>query len=117
MIWFDAYSYPEDVIVHNKASLLWVDALSTHQRDWPEYQFPAPLQCVVQKWLRELHDLHINIRGFLKDGTVHWEFTIQELQNFLIIIQGGSEGMYEDCLEQALHRCLEIVKDKQNKEK
>lgn len=71
-----------------------------------------PQQYLLQKWLRELHDLHIIINCYLKDGTSHFDYIIQELQTFKQIVHAGDSGSYEETLEYAINRCLLIVKDK-----
>src|SRR5688500_681910 len=60
-IWYDSYHYPEGMI-HNKAKLFWKDTLHFTYEQFPEYQFPAPTQELVNKWLRDIHKIFINIQ-------------------------------------------------------
>lgn len=112
-IWYDPYQYPQSDIPHFKAKLLWKDALNIDQKHWSKYQFPAPLQCVVQKYLREICNLHIDIHSGISHGAIEFCYIIRDLQTMLFIVHGTDEITYEIALEKALIKCLEIVKDKQ----
>ena len=72
----------------------------------------APTQQLLVQWLRDLHDLHIIINCFERLKTTHFDYLIQELQTFNLIINAGESDNYEETLEQAINKCLLIVKDK-----
>ncbi len=38
--------------------------------------YPAPTQSLLQKWLREKHDTHIEISLVDNSRTYHWEYTV-----------------------------------------
>lgn len=117
-----SYNYETEKVwegkIDNKFKLLWKDVIDDQLlKDFEEYYFPAPEQWEVQKWLRNLHDLHIVIHAIPNEKTLYYEAIIQNLQNKVMLIHLGCEGVYEDLLMLAIGRCLEIVKDKQDKTK
>lgn len=73
----------------------------------------APTQAVVQKWLREEHDIHISIELYDKrnhENVVGWFFDIQEISNLKLLSTIDVVYLtYEDALEQGLRKGLELI--------
>lgn len=111
-VWLDSYSYPEGMS-HIKAKLLWKDALDATQKVFPEYQFPAPTQELLRKWLRDIHDRHIYIiRASDKEG-LGYSVSVKSAFNV-------SDYMfecfrtYEEALEIGLLNILRELKENKN---
>jgi hypothetical protein len=82
--------------------------------------FLAPEQDLLCKWLREIHNLHINISH--KPFNQQYSYSITSNYNYnnngiVIPYTYNNIQNYEDCVELAIKKCLEIVKDKQDKNK
>ena len=72
--------------------------------------FKAPTQSLLQKWLREVHDIHIVVYIFKPEDknkyccdivSDKFEENLEDDQNF---------DTYEEALEQALYQALELIK-------
>jgi len=67
----------------------------------------APTQSLLQKWLREKHNIQITIlRGF-DGGSKNW-FYIGEI-GLVIANKRVSLGTYEEALEEALLESLKLI--------
>jgi len=73
--------------------------------DEPDKRFSAPTQCLLQKWLREKHNTHIDI----------WYNVLTE--KYRIEFISGSEPLedrelktYEEALEEGLYKALKLIK-------
>ena len=81
--------------------------------------YHAPTQSLLQKWLRDVHNLMINIELFF-NGAVEFAYNIYDLYDEKLIKQsfqgaGGSyEGTwydYEQALEAGLLEALKLIED------
>jgi len=68
---------------------------------------PATTQSLLQKWLRDIHKLHIRITCNLGD----WYFEIDSIPGFISIkSQGEQEYLsYEEALEAGLKAALNLI--------
>jgi len=65
--------------------------------------YPAPTQSLLQKWLREVHNIHVVIVGsptyspcVMLNGTNYW--------------RQDDELLYEEALEKGLQEALKLIK-------
>ena len=69
--------------------------------------YAAPTQAMAMKWLREVHNLHIDIDPSEGD----WNPTVLELENWSCVVKFGDEipiqDSYEEACEAAIKYCLE----------
>jgi hypothetical protein len=76
------------------------------------FQCTAPTQAYLQKWLREVHKLHINIHPHYDNFGEHtgWDLTsiTPLLEGRNTIIQAMFE-MYEEALEMGLQEALKLI--------
>lgn len=69
-----------------------------------EIDEPAPTQSLLQKWLREVHNIHIEIRKEWEDGIyLGFEYLIEEEDGNT---QGLTYKTYEEALEVGLYQAL-----------
>lgn len=72
---------------------------------------PAPTQSLLQKWLREEHNLHIsvNLMVFVKDYQ-KWDVYICPIKtNASVIWECESNKSYEEALELGLQEALKLI--------
>lgn len=95
------------------------DLNSPEARDWNNpnesgfyYKVSLPFQSQLQKWLREVHDIHIVIIPTPED---HWTFKLIDLGVEDIErppyskVEAEDFNSYESCLEEALQKCLTTI--------
>lgn len=71
----------------------------------------APTQSLLQKWLREKHEIHINICTYYFTDIEKYEYEIEDIiYNGNILIYSESQGKYEDVLEFGLQEALKLIK-------
>ena len=70
--------------------------------------YPAPTQSLLQKWLREKHDIHIINRYIHDEGKNKYEFTVYDNVNKGWGIAEVYET-YEEGLEDKLMEALKII--------
>lgn len=70
-----------------------------------QYIYPAPTQALAMRWLREVHNLHIDID--VSEGD--WNPCVIELENWSVVSEYDTENTqdtYENAVEYALKYCL-----------
>lgn len=72
-----------------------------------ENLFNAPSQSILQKWLRDVHNLHIDV-CFL-DHVFGYFFKITDMKTNTETEAMGRFKIYEDALEEALQKTLELL--------
>ena len=69
--------------------------------------YPAPTQQMAMRWLREVHNLHVDVDP--SEG--NWNPTILELENWSSVVEDETGlsiyDSYEEAVEAALKYCLE----------
>lgn len=75
----------------------------------------APTQSLLQKWLREVHGIHITILGFVNGS--YWYFKIYNLNKIIIDIDFDIPvpkigETYEEVLENGLQEALKLITNK-----
>lgn len=81
---------------------------------------PAPTQSLLQKWLREEHNIHIKVDDFIDDETgIEWDYEIviigtdlDERGNYIPLISYDIERKfktYEEALELGLEEALNLI--------
>lgn len=73
--------------------------------------YPAPTQSLLQKWIRERHNIHIDI--FIQDEAPYTNFyyRIMEIgQYFVISYYNDISATYEEALEKGLQHALKQIK-------
>lgn len=83
----------------------------------------APTQSLLQKWLREIHNIHIKVDDFLDDKTgIEWDYEIviigtdlDEKGNYKALIPYSIDDLnrnfktYEQALEKGLQEALKLI--------
>lgn len=88
-------------------------------RNW-KHLYSAPTQSLLQKWLREVHNIHIGIVLVVKTLGAHefavqkllWRFEIVAINNKYDSRDMSSKERYvtyEDALEQGLQEALKLI--------
>ena len=78
--------------------------------------YPAPTQSLLQKWLREVHNIHITLFPEDKDDkTKIWISKLYTLNygedsEVSYLKQGGTKITYEEALEVGLQEGLKLIK-------
>ena len=78
----------------------------THAKD---VECSAPTQSLLQKWLREVHNISIKIDDFYTNGKLRFDFSVSELGSQDDNPKGIFED-YEEALEMALFEALKLIK-------
>lgn len=68
----------------------------------------APTQSLLQKWLREVHNLHITI-DYNKSGKFNCRLCDEVENNLSIKLFGEYFNSYEEALEVGLYQALKLV--------
>jgi hypothetical protein len=88
-----------------------------HKGTLLEYKFEmysAPTQSVLQRWLRELHNLIIVVKPYYGKEVVYGYIIYQEAEGCIKRIEDGIvDRSYESTLEVAEQKCLTLLIDKQ----
>lgn len=66
----------------------------------------APTQSLLQKWLREIYNIHIWILRINKNGYYQFEYSNQEVMG-----SGQAWKTYEEALEKGLQEALKLIKN------
>ena len=66
----------------------------------------APTIQMVMKWLREEHDLHIDIFVTYKDGIPHYQWSVDNLKTQDTISETPCCNTYEEAVEATIKYCL-----------
>lgn len=72
--------------------------------------FSAPTQSFLQKWLREVHDIHIKVLVYEDEGIKSFECTIYSKLVEEEVYDEKTYPTYEEALEQALIESLKVIK-------
>lgn len=93
------YTYPNKELKHFQAE--------NYNSEQDDLQFEAPTQSLLQKWLREKHQLHITIYSCSQES---WMFNITKPGQYLPDgIYGEDFEDYEEALEDALQEALKSI--------
>lgn len=71
-----------------------------------KYYYPCPTLQMVMKWLRQEHDLHIDIFVTYKDGIPHYQWSVDNLKTQDTISETPCCNAYEEACEEAIKYCL-----------
>lgn len=72
-----------------------------------------PSQSLAQKWIREVHEIHIEIRNYIeyKYKIIYLTPTFNKRGTQILSVTGSKYyNNYEDCMEQALIESLTLIK-------
>ena len=85
-----------------------------HRKETPNLykSIAAPTQSLLQKYLREVHNIHIEILYI--DEVLKFQAAIC-MMNSNSIVSDTKCGNYEDVLEEALEIALNLIKDDNNR--
>lgn len=74
------------------------------------HNFSAPTQSLLQKWLREKHEIHININTFYFTDIDKFGYEVEDIvsPNESLILS-GTQGDYEEALEKGLQEALKLI--------
>ena len=99
--------YEEDGYLRESNDDFGVQSNSDHVVDDDEYNCSAPTIQMAMKWLREVHNLHIDIDPSEGD----WNPTVLELEDWSCVVKPEDEipiqDSYEQACEAAIKYCLE----------
>lgn len=73
----------------------------------------APTQSLLQKWLREVHGIHIKVESLeslMFPKTFLWYFDVVNFYNNKLLIYNNGHNTYEQALEVALKQALKLIK-------
>lgn len=70
------------------------------------FRYSAPTLQMTMKWLREEHDLHIDIFVTYKDGIPHYQWSVDNLKTQDTISETPCCNAYEEACEAAIKYCL-----------
>ena len=70
------------------------------------YNYVAPTQSLLQKWLREKHDIHITITSISQES---WQYHIQKPKDKLGDNYEEDFENYEEALEVGLQEALKLI--------
>jgi len=74
-------------------------------------RFSAPTQSLLQKWLRESHNINIFISGFgISHYSVTYQYSILKTPMSGVLDHDNIYTTYEEALEAALQKALELIK-------
>lgn len=79
--------------------------------DYDSLRYSAPTQSFLQKWLREVHNIHIHICYFTESNT--WNVDLYKLPNNDLInnpMEFSKNNTYEQALEVGIYEGLKLVK-------
>ena len=77
-----------------------------------KYTYSAPTQSLLQKWLREIHNIYINIYVLEDDnGLIYYDFGLKQVVNWLSDKSKKLEvfNTYEEALELGLYESLKLI--------
>ncbi len=72
--------------------------------------YSASTQSLLQKWLREVHDIHIEVLIYEDEGIKSFECTIYSKLVEEEVYDEKTYPTYEEALEQALIESLKVIK-------
>ena len=79
--------------------------------NWNSFDsFSAPTQSLLQRWLREVHQIMIIIDSCGDNKTCSWEFYYNNGEDFLKSEECDWYDDYETSLEKALQEALKLIK-------
>lgn len=75
--------------------------------EWSPIMISAPTLQMAMKWLREVHDLHIDIFVTYKDGISHYQWSVDNLKTQDTISETPCCIAYEQACEAAIRYSLQ----------
>lgn len=108
------FKYGEDILLKNKGTVVLSYRIPFSEEEWSYFiPYPAPSQSLLQKWIREKHDLHIGIGLELHgENPKSFWFYIENIKNGSIVnIDKLNDAVfsYEEALEAGLVEALRKV--------
>lgn len=80
-----------------------------HKNDLGENVFSAPTQSLLQKWIREVHNIYVNIEYWNAISNNH-KYKINYFREINNTIFGNFYKSYEEALEKGLQEALKLIK-------
>ena len=87
----------------------WNDGQGSYPTHAKDVECSAPTQSLLQKWIREVHNISIKIDDFYTNGKLRFDFSVSELGSQDDNPKGIFE-IYEEALEMALFEALKLIK-------
>ena len=72
-----------------------------------EFKYSAPTQSLLQKWLRDVHNIHITVTSISQES---WQYHIQKPKDKLGDNYNEDYENYEEALEDGLQESLKLIK-------
>jgi hypothetical protein len=72
--------------------------------------YSAPTQSLLQKWLREVHEIHININTFYFEDLEKYGYEVEDIihkDGWMVL--SNTAGTYEEALEFGLQEALKLI--------
>lgn len=82
----------------------WAD-IEVKSNHYGQRIYTAPTQALLQKWLRENHEIYIQVTPYFIPTKLHRFYITCEKD----CVEGNWEEGYEKALEKGLHRALELI--------
>jgi len=101
--WCDNVEGQEPVLTTGTSSLY--HPLFTNNQDI-YHEFEAPTQSLLQRWLREVHKIHITITSISQES---WQYHITKVGDSLGKLYNEDYDDYEEALEDALVHALNLI--------
>jgi hypothetical protein len=103
----EGYYHLTDDEDYNQLSFEWC-----YDRDFlnslNKWRAGVPMLCDAQKWLREKHNLHIEVRYY---QNMWYEYELKEAEG-KILAEGSAFKTYEEALSTAVYMATEHLKEK-----
>ena len=72
--------------------------------------YSAPTQSLLQKWLREVHEIHININTFYFEDLEKYGYEVEDIiHKDGWVVMSNTAGTYEEALEKGLQEGLKLI--------
>lgn len=72
--------------------------------------YPATSQSLLQKWLREEHEIHININTFYFEDLEKYGYEVEDIiHKDGWVVMSNTAGTYEEALEKGLQQALKLI--------
>lgn len=78
--------------------------------DTKEVPLNIPTQSLLQKWLREKHDIHININTYYFEDLQKYGYEVEDIihpEGWIVL--NNPKKTYEEALEKGLQEALKLI--------
>jgi len=107
LMWYGKYRYTDK---YRLIGSMFTDTSQNIEQYYPDSFIQAPTQSLLQKWLREIHNIHVEVNVEYENATEEiWD----DIYNVSIIRKGyyaeDTDDTYEKALEKGLLHSLRLL--------